>query len=103
MSRVLGSVGVAAALAAALLLASAPVAHAMDVAPYEDQRDSNYLKLLYRFVYPVGKLTEVFVTRPIHAIAGAARQPDPDMAYEADDEVSACITFRPQRKCSRAR
>ena len=92
----------AAVLALIVLLSSASSVHAstMDVAPYNDERDSSYLKVLYRFVYPVGKLAEVFVFRPIHAFAGATLQPDPDAPTD-EDGVGACITFRPMRKCGR--
>jgi hypothetical protein len=81
-------------------LATASSAPAVDVAPYRDERDSNYLKVLYRFAYPVGKIAEVFIFRPMHAFAGATLQPDPDTRYEGS-RVGACLTFRPMRKCSR--
>jgi hypothetical protein len=83
-----------------LVSGASSVLAASDIAPYNDERDSGYLKVLYRFVYPVGKLAEVFVFRPIHAFAGATLQPDPDSPAE-EDAVGACITFRPMRKCGR--
>jgi hypothetical protein len=88
------------ALCMALVLACGSTVRAEDIAPYVDERDSNYLKVLYRFAYPVGKVAEVFIFRPIHAFAGATGQPDPDMRRE-DDDLGACLTFRPMRKCGR--
>ena len=88
-----------AAAVAMWLLCAAPV-RAEDIAPYRDDRDSNYLKVLYHFVYPVGKAAEMFFFRPLHAFTGVT-QPDPDRRYE-DTDIGSCLTFRPQRKCSRA-
>ena len=88
------------AVAVTVLLSGASLARAVDIAPYEDERDSNYLKVLYRLVYPFGKVAEVFVFRPMHAFAGAVGQPDPDVRAD-DDNLGACLTFRPMRKCGR--
>ena len=88
-------------LAGSCLLALPSPARATDYAPYDDERDSNYLKMMYHFVYPVGKVAELFFSRPLHAFTGIT-QPDPDVETTGDD-ITACITFRPQRKCSSGR
>ena len=89
-------------LAGSCLLALPSRARATDYVPYDDERDSNYLKVMYHFVYPVGKVAEMFFFRPLHTFTGGLTQPDPDVEQTGDD-VSACITFRPERKCSSGR
>jgi hypothetical protein len=87
-------------LAAAIAMSAATSALATDLAPYEDN-DSNYLKVIYRFVYPVGKTAELLIFRPLHVI-GALSQPDPDRPQSPlDEDISACVSFRPERRCSR--
>jgi hypothetical protein len=85
-------------LCALLLSPAAPAAATADVAPYEDS-DSNYLKVIYHFIYPVGKVAELFFFRPVHTV-GTLTQPDP-RAYEAEEDSGACLSFRPTRRCSR--
>jgi len=91
---------VLAALFAAAIAVQSASALATDVAPYDDYRDSNYLKVIYHFVYPVGKVAELFFFRPLHAFTGAVGQPDPDR-HPDEDNIGACIAFRPERRCSR--
>ena len=100
--RKLATAGAAMLLAVSCLVAVPSPARAADYVPYDDQRDSNYLKVIYRFVYPVGKIAELVFFRPVHTI-GSLTQPDPDMLREDDNNVGACITFRPERRCSRGR
>jgi hypothetical protein len=101
MVRRLSPAFAAAVLAASCLLAMPARARAIDYVPYDDERDSNYLKVMYHFVYPFGKAAELVFFRPLHTIAGLS-QPDPDNPRDEDD-IGACITFRPERKCSRGR
>lgn len=90
----------AVVLAAALTIAASGPAAADDPIPYDDH-DSNYLKVLYHFAYPVGKVAELVFFRPLHVIASLS-QPDPrrDLAQD-DSAIGECIGFRPSRKCSR--
>ena len=84
----------------ALTMGLAASARATDIAPYDDQ-DSNVLKVAYYFVYPVGKLAELLVFRPLHTIS-ALSQPDPDFnVSESPVGVAECLAFRPNRVCSR--
>jgi len=90
---------VAAVLLSSALLAAVP-SRAADIAPYRD-RDSNYLKVAYYFVYPVGKLAELVIFRPLHLMS-ALSQPDPDLVDASQGEdVSHCLSFRPTRRCGR--
>jgi hypothetical protein len=99
--RKLATAAAATLLVVSCLVAMPQTARATDYVPYDDQRDSNYLKVLYHFVYPVGKIAELTFFRPLHTIAGLT-QPDPDM-YDINDHVGSCITFRPERGCSRGK
>jgi len=85
----------AAVTAFACLLTASPAS-----ADYDDG-DAGYLKVAYYFLYPVGKVAELFVFRPLHAVASAS-MPDP-LEFETIDSTSRCIGFRPQRGCSRGR
>jgi len=86
----------------ALTVGLAASARAADIAPYDDD-DSNILKVAYYFVYPVGKLAELLVFRPLHTIS-ALSQPDPDFnVSELPVGVPECLAFRPNRVCSRAK
>ena len=89
----------AVAFAAVLTIASSTPAAASDPVPYDDH-DSNYLKVLYHFTYPVGKVAELVFFRPLHVIASFS-QPDPRRDKTAEDSIGECIGFRPSRKCSR--
>ena len=100
--RKLPTARAALAIAATCLLSMPRLARATDYGPYDDERDSNYLKVMYHFVYPVGKAAEMFFFRPLHAFTSGLTQPDPDMA-RTEDHVGACITFRPERSCSEGR
>jgi hypothetical protein len=96
--KVMNSRLIAAVLLSSTLFAAVPV-RAADIAPYED-RDSNALKVAYYFVYPVGKLAELLIFRPLHTIS-ALSQPDPDeiRAFDDDDSLRGCLSSRPTRRC----
>jgi hypothetical protein len=79
--------------------AAAIPARADDPVPYDD-RDSNYLMVLYHFVYPIGKLAEIVFFRPLHTIASFS-QPDPRRSVTEGEDVTRCVSFRPSRSCSR--
>jgi hypothetical protein len=83
-----------------VLLAGTSIARAVDVAPYQDERDSNYLKVplpsrLSRRQGPPRSSCSVPCTR-LPAPWGST---DPDTRRDEDD-LGACLTFRPMRKCS---
>lgn len=65
-------------------------------AEYADE-DSNPFRIIYYFVYPVGKVLEYTVTRPLHA---ASRYVAP---YQHIDEKRSneCSRERPSRNCTR--
>ena len=88
-----------ATLFAAWMLVAAVSARAEDPVPYEDQ-DSNYLMVAYHLVYPVGKLLDIAIFRPLHTLASFG-QPDPRRPVTEGEDVSRCIAFRPSRSCSR--
>jgi hypothetical protein len=86
----------AALLSCALLSGTA---RAQDVAPYDDQ-DSDVWKVAYYFVYPVGKIAEFAVFRPL-ATLSKLTQPDPELINRRDPKPAhSCLAFRPTRSCS---
>jgi hypothetical protein len=84
----------------ALTIGLAASARAADIAPYEDD-DSNILKVAYYFVYPVGKLAELLVFRPLHTISALSQPEATFNVSESPGGVSDCLAFRPNRACSR--
>ena len=97
--KVMNSRFIAAVLLSSVLFPAVSV-QAADIAPYSD-RDSNALKVAYYFVYPIGKAAEFLIFRPLHTIS-ALTQPDPDQLRAADsDDLSHCLSFRPNRRCGR--
>jgi len=88
---------ITAVLLSGVLLGAIP-ARGADIAPYED-RDSNVLKVAYYFVYPVGKIAEFLIFRPLHTIS-ALTQPDPDELRASEDQTPySCLSMRPERHC----
>ena len=85
---------------AALLLFGCVPARAADARASYDDGDANYLKVAYHFLYPVGKLAEILVFRPLHAVA-VRTQPIPSVEGYEERESGRCITFRPARSCTR--
>ena len=96
--RSLGSRVAAVLVAVALVAAAATPAMAN---PRYDDTDSEPLKVGYMLLYPVGKLIELVVFRPIHAVASVT-MPNPDDP-RGDDGIRRCSGFRPRRDCSRGR
>jgi len=79
----------------AAMLAAPAVAYS---AQEYTEEETNPFKILYDFMYPVGKGLEYAVTRPLHA---AAEQIAP---FEHIDErrPNECLRERPSRNCTRS-
>jgi len=88
-------------LAAAAILMAPSIAPAHY--PYEDD-DSNYLKIVDYFTYPVAVLVEWTVARPLHALETRGAQ---GVAQERYVQIGTlrlkrgCASARPPRYCTR--
>ncbi len=86
--------------AAAMLLAPSP---ALCHYPYEDS-DSNYLKIVDYFAYPVAVLVEWTVARPLHALETRGAQGVEQERYVQIGTLRlkrGCASARPPRYCTR--
>ncbi len=91
--------GAARAIALAMLLVFTPLAAGPGHAGDEyDEKDTNPLRVVYYVVYPVGKLLEWTVFRPLHFIGSRIA---PDERREPSDRVP-CRGERPGRHCTEA-
>lgn len=90
------SLGVAGFVAAALLVASVSTSLAGGARDSYPADGDHPLRIMHYFVAPVGKLLEMTVTRPLHAI-GSQVAPFQHIDHRG---FSGCSRERPARSCT---